>query len=266
MTSLRVIAVVVIACIATSACERSDAGGSAASAVKPATTQESLATLPASMTMTEAKTAQGDAVSLRYVAIGDIALPSGRVIACDGIVLEPGEAGFATALPQGKHPVILTIARFASNGDERVACATIRFSKSDDAQRLKWEPALRPGEDPATLEADSFFGYGVDSGTGCFVDPVGMKAIEAIMDKDHAFFQTIITEMAKNRHTSWDWTNLVVDPASGANLVVFSAGVGDGAYPCYFGRDAAGNVACLVTDFLLLDEKTLPWAEAQGKK
>ena len=265
MTAARLIPILVILSIGAGACDKP--GGSASKAsVTPAATQESLATLPASMTVVEAKSPQGDTVSLRYVSIGDITIPSGKVIACDGIVLEPDETGFATAVPPGRYPVILTIARFASNGDERVACATIRFNKFDDAQPLKWEPALRPGEDPATLEAESFFGYGVDSGTGCFIDSVGMKAIDAMLETDHAFFETTIAEMAKHKHTTWDWANLVVDPESGANLVVFSAGVGDGAYPCYFGRDAAGNVACLVTDFLLLDDKTLPWAEARGKK
>lgn len=265
MTAGRMIPILVTLWIGAGACDKPGAGV-ASTSVRPAATQESVVTLPASMTVAEATSPQGDAVSLRYVSIGHIAIPSGKVIACDGIVLEQGDTGFATAVPPGKYPVILTIARFASNGDERVACATIRFNHSDDAQPLKWEPALRPGEDPATLEADSFFGYGVDSGTGCFIDPKGMKAIEAMIETDQTFFETIITEMARHKHTTWDWANLVVDPASGANLVVFSAGAGDGAYPCYFGRDAAGNVACLVTDFLLLDEKTVPWAQARGKK
>ena len=33
-----------------------------------------------------------------------------------------------------------------------------------------WEPALCPGQDPAGLGEDEFYGYGVDAGAGCFYD------------------------------------------------------------------------------------------------
>ncbi len=35
---------------------------------------------------------------------------------------------------------------------------------------VKWELATRIGEDLSTLSANEVFGYGVDSGTGCFMD------------------------------------------------------------------------------------------------
>jgi Protein of unknown function (DUF4241) len=42
---------------------------------------------------------------------------------------------------------------------------------------VTWEPALRPGEDPATLQPDEFFGFGVDTGTGCFLDASAVPAM-----------------------------------------------------------------------------------------
>ena len=38
------------------------------------------------------------------------------------------------------------------------------------AKPVRWEMAVWPGQDPTELEADQFFGYGVDSGTGSFLD------------------------------------------------------------------------------------------------
>ena len=211
--------------------------------------------LPGAAAGVAAAAAEEKIVEVRRVPIGEIALPSGKVIACDGIVLDEGTP-FTTAVPPGKHPVELTVAKF-SNGDERIAAATIRFAKAEPA---KWEMALLPGQDASKLTGDKFFGYGVDSGTGCFMDPLAHAAMEAKIKKDENFFQAIIAAMGKNKHTTWEWGIVPADEKSGAELVVFSSGVGDGGYASYFGRGADGNVACLVTDFDLLDEKDRPWA------
>jgi hypothetical protein len=48
------------------------------------------------------------------------------------------------------------------------------------------------------------------------------------------------------------WAELVVDPDTGANLVAFSSGYGDGAYPSFWGIDESGELCCLVTDFGIL--------------
>ena len=50
------------------------------------------------------------------------------------------------------------------------------------------------------------------------------------------------------------WGSVCVDTASGANVVLFRTWAGDGVFPSFFGYNAAGQVACLVTDiFLCLD-------------
>jgi uncharacterized protein DUF4241 len=46
--------------------------------------------------------------------------------------------------------------------------------------------------------------------------------------------------------------SVVLDPPSGLNVVMFKAGLGDGAYASYWGLDAGGEPACLVTDFGVL--------------
>ncbi len=43
--------------------------------------------------------------------------------------------------------------------------------------------------------------------------------------------------------------NFCVDEATGANIIAFSSGWGDGCYASYWGYDADGKIACLITDF-----------------
>lgn len=50
----------------------------------------------------------------------------------------------------------------------------------------------------------------------------------------------------------WQSTNLLLDPATGANLIVCSSGEGDGYYASYWGLSAEGRAVTLVTDFGLL--------------
>ncbi|MFF3878681.1 DUF4241 domain-containing protein [Streptomyces sp. NPDC001978] len=43
----------------------------------------------------------------------------------------------------------------------------------------------------------------------------------------------------------------------GANLIVYPSGMGDGSYPAWIGRDADGEVTCLVADMLILRHNDL---------
>jgi Protein of unknown function (DUF4241) len=56
---------------------------------------------------------------------------------------------------------------------------------------------------------------------------------------------------------TWSWTNLILDEATGANVIAFSSGYGDGSYPSYWGHDLAGQRVALVTDFVVLDASRL---------
>jgi hypothetical protein len=52
--------------------------------------------------------------------------------------------------------------------------------------------------------------------------------------------------------------NLVVEPASGLNVVIFNCGMGDGYYPTWVGRTAAGELACFVADLEVLSHSLGP--------
>jgi hypothetical protein len=156
-------------------------------------------------------------------------------------------------VPPGRYPVILSIATFRENGDQRVACAKVRLSEQ---KSVRWAMATRPGQDLSTLENGHFFGYGVDAGTGCFMDVVAAQAFSNRKQEDANYGEVIVDELLKTFVNTWSWIDLPLDPATGANLIAFSSGFGDGRYASYFGYDRDGQPACLVTDFAIFDFST----------
>ncbi len=76
-------------------------------------------------------------------------------------------------------------------------------------------------------------------------------------NREEDLFGLIAEEMERTYVDTRSWTNFVLDPATGLNVVTFSAGFGDGLYASYFGRDGRGAVSCLVTDFALIDYEEL---------
>jgi hypothetical protein len=77
--------------------------------------------------------------------------------------------------------------------------------------------------------------------------PPGLgEALGALFDPDRA------------RRPSW---SAVLDPETGANIVCFMSGEGDGSYASYFGLATDGALVCLVTDFGLLVRSVLDTLE-----
>ena len=109
------------------------------------------------------------------------------------------------------------------------------------------------GQDPATLKPGEFFGYGVDSGTGCFAST---EAVEVLLQGDFDEYGDKVHKGMFPSDDVADWKSSVdvtVDPATGTNVIGFSSGFGDGAYPSWFGLDANGEPLVLLTDFGILD-------------
>ena len=187
-------------------------------------------------------------VTMHCHHIADLVAPSGSIVACDPLVV-PEQDPFTTQIPPGRYPVILSVVHFHNNDDERVACAMLRLSEQTP---MTWEMATRPGQEVSALEEGYIFGYGVDSGIGCFMDAATARALIKKMDEQYDYFETIIAELEKTYVHTWSWANITLDPVTGANLVCFSSGLGDGRYASYFGYDGEGTIACLVTDFAVL--------------
>ncbi len=189
--------------------------------------------------------------TLRHRHVGDLIVTSGAIVACDPKWVEEDTIWpFTTHVPPGRYPTTLSIAHFTR--DQRVAYATLRFNARQPA---RWEVATFPEaamSAAGAAEAGQIPAYGVDAGIGCFMDAdaarVWARRINTIADAD----QVINEEMDRNGVDTCSWATIGLEPETAANLIAFSAGVGDGSYASYFGYDADGAIACLVTDFALL--------------
>lgn len=184
--------------------------------------------------------------------LGYIEITSGHIVACDPFVSE-GDQSFTRKVALGKYSIILVVKRLES-GDERVAYAMIKFTNE---QAIEWELATRAGQEPKQLKEDEFYGYGVNTGMGCFMDAEAALYLQAYEDKlykednDFYLYEEFAEALEQNYKHTWDW--LVTRFHDKVDIVMFTTGFGDGMYPSFWGIDQNGEPACLVTDFLIMD-------------
>jgi hypothetical protein len=180
--------------------------------------------------------------------VDDIVLPTGRVVGCDPLVCPEAEP-FTVGVAPGRYPARAWVAVVLRDGDEadrRVAALELVVR---DEPVVRWEMALVDDQDPATLDDDGFFGYGVDSGTGTLADPTALAALES-WDSERVEDVFIPAQLPAGPVPSL--IAAVTDEASGANVVTVTSGWGDGGYATWIGRTADGEVASFVTDFTVV--------------
>src|SRR4029079_4131161 len=196
----------------------------------------------------------GDAnVGFHIFDAGRLRLTSGRIKACDPFVGMEHSA-FTAAVPKGDFPVRLALVDGGVD-DGRVAFARVDFSPSPV---VRWEMAVTEGQDIATLKNGEHFGYPVDAGTGRFVDPETAAVASRRMASDEDLAQRWIDLGEKGgsgKGAPNFYANIDIGPG---NVVMFQSGWGDGLYASWFGDDAQGRVAALLTDFNVVD-----WSKAQ---
>jgi hypothetical protein len=190
--------------------------------------------------------------TLSLYALGELVLPTGRIVACDPFLVFGDEEPFTRGVAPGRYPVLVNVVE--AEGDARVGYAIVRFGERPP---VRWEMALVPGQDAGMLGEGEFFGYGVDAGTGCFMDAQVARVLAERATEENEHNGDLLEAMEKTYVHTWSWVDVVLDPATGANVVVFSSGWGDGSYPSFWGFDEGGAVACLVTDFGIF------WSEAE---
>lgn len=181
------------------------------------------------------------------MALGDLPLPTGAVIATDPLV-QPDRAPFTRRVEPGTHPVTLYLAQ------GRVALAELRFA---DTEPERWELALVPGQDVAALKAGEIFGYPVDAGLGCFMDPDARAAMDRREAQEQKragysnYYDDVLADALKDSNLNWVMHRPLPDEP--ARVAVFSSGWGDGVYASYWGLGAGGRVLRLVTDFGVIE-------------
>lgn len=144
---------------------------------------------------------------------------------------------FTVAVPAGDYLVVMSRFRWLSGSGPLVAAVKVWVS---DGPVDSWEMALRAGQDLRTLPDGGFFGFGVDAEQAASSTPPPLP-------------------WPARRGNSVLWpedSRELTDDASGANLIAFSSGWGDGSYPVWIGRTASGDIACFVADLLTFDIMT----------
>lgn len=189
---------------------------------------------------------------LKLVTIGQLNVGSGAIVACDPIV-QPDRAPFARQVAPGCYKVDYI------QGDARPALLVLwlRERKAIDPKTLNWEMALLAGQDAADLGEDEFYGYPVDAGWGCFMDADAARvmaerearAMAEDPDYDNYYEAFLASDMGQRQafehHPS--------DDPGACNVMLCTAGWGDGSYPSYWALDKQGEPVALVTDFGVIE-------------
>jgi hypothetical protein len=194
----------------------------------------------------------GKPLEFQHREIGQLLVTSGALAASDPFVF-PNPRPFTQAIPAGRYPVSVAIACHGTGDerDERVAFARVQLS---NLPVVSWIMALTERQDPSALEHDAYFGYGVDAGTGCFMDPVAGQLLADRMERDDEYFNVIIDGMQTTYRDTRSWFDWRPSSERDENIICFSSGWGDGSYPSFFGFSAEGRLCTLLTDFFILTD------------
>jgi hypothetical protein len=203
------------------------------------------------------------AVRLEEVSIGNLFLPTGRIVAGDPFFINTSRP-FKTKVNPGNYPVKLLIYKIEED-HYRVAYARIQFS---DSRATHWRLAVTESmtdQESKGHQEGGFFGYAVDSGLGCFTDLETTKIFESVKNKfyrdnpDKNYFGDVLAkefEASSGQHPlsikTGDWNNHFPHAGDNHNVIMFSSGWGDGAYPTYWGMSQGGEIVELITDFIVI--------------
>ena len=182
-------------------------------------------------------------VPFTVLDLGLLSLRSGRLVACDPLA-DLTDQPLAAELPVGRFAVRLAVIESPEWGDRTVFARLVL----SDRPVVRWEMAPLAGEDASNLEEGEVTGYGVDAGTGCFVDAETARALLADEDGHQVIIDAWIPEKREG----------VIYPYGDGDIAVFHSGFGDGFYGTYLGYDADAALAAVVTDFAVIDWTTQP--------
>lgn len=176
--------------------------------------------------------------------VGTLVVTSGSIVACDPAT---GGAPFTEQVSAGQYPVVLTV--LTEEDDARVAYARLDFRNEAPTN---WKLATWPEVKRGWFNRGQPTGYGVDSAMGCFMDGQAEQILRRYEGHKRPAFVSGALTLDETLGETCAWGSAVLDASSGLNMIVFSAGLGDGYYSSYLGYSAAGEVVTLVTDFKVL--------------
>lgn len=184
------------------------------------------------------------------LALGELTLPTGRVVLSDGTFLTADDAVVRHALPPGSYPVTATVARARRDTDgsnERVAFVTVHGPTTP----VRWEPALTFAVDPGDVGPDEVYGFGVDGGTAGIASAEAVELLLETFDGDEPAYWAAV-DAAFDRLTAYDHVGALQSLGDELEFFVVSTGFGDGFKPTWVGFDEAGEPAQFVAEFGVL--------------
>ena len=188
--------------------------------------------------------------SITEQSLGSLSLPTGRIVAADPLCLYDTDP-FEKRMMPGSYPVWLYIHHI--DDDCRVAFAEIRFS---EAAPVRFEMALTWRQTEEELADGEYFGYGVDSGVGSFMDTEACSALVRLTNIEDGIPPELDELLEESYIDTYSAGNFAL-PESDYNAAIFSTGFGDGCYPSFWGYDEEGEVCCLITDFMTVEDEAL---------
>lgn len=197
---------------------------------------------------------EGARYPVRVVRLGAVRLSSGRVILSDPFLMSSHDVPLTVRFSPGDYPVDLAVADTGAGG-HRIALARLVISSRPP---VRWEMAVTEGQDPAALKEDEQFGYGVDAGTGAFVDAaVPAWLARTYPPSDPASYMAVVEDWQTRGEDQGPRLGIpygfaLIEPLGPGGAAMFSSGWGDGFYASWIGYDAQDEVAVIVTDFQVL--------------
>ena len=178
--------------------------------------------------------------------LGTLTFTDGRLVVGDPYLMEAEPVPISREVSTQPYAVLTAVAQIAP-GHPRIAAAML---VAGDAPIVSWEMAHWPDQDPASLKSDGFFGYGVDAGTGFFASLPAARVAGRVLFDDAGMLEDPVSAALFSGAPAAG-AALVAPEADAAPIAVFSSGWGDGLYPTWLGLNENGDVAVVVTDFLL---------------
>ena len=199
-------------------------------------------------------------IKLDKLCIGDITIPTGKIMAFDPLVSYDKEyATYIQEVPVGKFPLTISVAILEDWG-EKYAGVMVEFS---DKIAIRYEQGLTGSEDLKDLEEGDYFGFFVDAGLATIMDSKTNEAYCEFIDKwykenpDGEIYDDLFYDLFENSYSNnpkyqrevGDWIMWQI-PDTEFVVPMFASGFGDGVYPVYFGYDEDDNVCNIIIHFI----------------
>lgn len=198
--------------------------------------------------------------------VGDIYLPSGKIVTADPFISDHTKPFVKTVAPD-TYPVNLYFKQQGEN-HYRIAFSKIKF-KQEKATR--WILALTEGDKIETvqnLKDGEILGFPVDAGLAFFADNETHKVYLKKSDElyageelfnyyDDVLYDEMVAASAGSIYGSkdGDWTNHIPDKNFKGNMIIHASGWGDGYYPTYWGLNNNNEIVELAMDFFVINEE-----------